>query len=432
MPTGPKSVPDQRGFSLEAALETVLGPLQTLAARRGCLLAADREEDLPERFSGDAAPFCQALAILLERAVTLARPGGEVALYICEAALDDAGMTLCISISGQGSGMDDAGWAVLCGEPPAAGTDAGEVRQLLTARRLIGEMGGEIWVDSVPGMGSNLQFTVRYPLCGDQPAPVGAIPPLRILLVDDVEINQELARVVMEKEGHCVMVAANGAEAVTACRNRQFDLIFMDIQMPVMDGFQAARAIRDLERSQGTPHTPIIAMTAYSSTQDQQECRDAGMDSYIAKPTRPDAIIAAIRRHAAPRRAEAGGPPSLPIADTPTDGGDAGPVFDRADLLERLGGKAEVIPRFVSLFLVTAEAAITAARNALDTGDATELHKQAHTLKGAAANIGACRIKAVAGMLDDRTRAGDTSTAPSLLAELEAELALFRRTVAPV
>jgi len=253
-------------------------------------------------------------------------------------------------------------------------------------------------------------------------APAGRTLPRDILLVDDVEINQELARIVMEKQGHRVTIAANGMEAVEAFGSKRFDMIFMDIQMPVMDGFQATRAIRELERERGG-HIPVVAMTAYAASGDRQKCLDAGMDSYISKPVMPEAIIAAINRYAG----------ASPAADPqPSLGEDAPapeptlPVFDRDELLGRLGGKAEMIPRFCTMFIGSVTTGVEGIRKALETGDTGELHRQAHTIKGAAANIGAARIRACATQLDEMAKSGEISGAPALLDELTAEFGLFR------
>jgi signal transduction histidine kinase/CheY-like chemotaxis protein len=113
---------------------------------------------------------------------------------------------------------------------------------------------------------------------------------LRILLAEDNEINRAVATGILEKRGHMVVQAANGREAVEACQSGSFDLIFMDVQMPVLDGFDATRAIRDLEAVDGA-HTPIIAMTAHAMAGDRDRCLAAGMDDYLSKPVQKEDLL---------------------------------------------------------------------------------------------------------------------------------------------
>ena len=116
---------------------------------------------------------------------------------------------------------------------------------------------------------------------------------VRVLLAEDNEVNQLLARRILEKHGHNVMVAANGKLALAALRTKSFDLVLMDVQMPEMNGHEATRAIREIERETGA-HLPIIAMTAHAMKGDEQLCLDAGMDDYLSKPIRPDTLLATI------------------------------------------------------------------------------------------------------------------------------------------
>jgi CheY-like chemotaxis protein len=116
---------------------------------------------------------------------------------------------------------------------------------------------------------------------------------LRILLVEDNEVNQLLARRILEKHGHDVTVAANGKLALDALHAKQFDIVLMDVQMPEMNGYEATHAIREKE-SQTGGHLPIMAMTAHAMKGDEQRCLDAGMDDYLSKPIRPDALLTMI------------------------------------------------------------------------------------------------------------------------------------------
>ncbi len=121
---------------------------------------------------------------------------------------------------------------------------------------------------------------------------------LRILLVEDNAVNQLLAQRMLEKRGHNVTVVANGKEALATLREKSFQLVFMDVQMPVMDGFEATAEIREREKHSGS-HVPIVAMTAHAMVGDRERCEAAGMDDYLSKPIRPDELNEVLKRYSA-------------------------------------------------------------------------------------------------------------------------------------
>jgi CheY-like chemotaxis protein len=133
---------------------------------------------------------------------------------------------------------------------------------------------------------------------------------LHVLLAEDNAVNQRLAVRLLEKRGHSVKVAANGREALEAMEKERFDLVFMDVQMPEMDGLEATIAIREKEKSSGL-HQPVIALTAHAMKGDREKCLDAGMDGYLTKPIRPPELEEILEEYVA-RRAAAGAPAGAP------------------------------------------------------------------------------------------------------------------------
>ena len=231
----------------------------------------------------------------------------------------------------------------------------------------------------------------------------------RILLVDDVEVNRELGRIILQKLGHLVTLAVNGEDAVVeVCRSR-FDLVFMDIQMPVLDGYGAAARIRELEQA-GGGHLPIVAMTANAMQGDREKCLAAGMDDYVSKPVNREEIADAIARQLR-RKSATGTPPAAQSPSPPPHPGGTGAaptavVFDRAGLVGRLGGNEALVPRFLKLYLSTLDNHLAQLANALQGADIAQVRVQAHAIRGAAANIGALRVHAVALQLETLTRGG--------------------------
>ena len=238
---------------------------------------------------------------------------------------------------------------------------------------------------------------------------------LRILVAEDNAVNQKLARAILEGEGHRVVVAENGQVAVDLARESDFDVILMDVQMPVLGGFEATKLIRNWERQVGG-HVPIIALTARAMAGDREACLAAGMDGYVAKPLRAATVLEAIEElvPAAPSRPAE--------ADHPSTNG----VLDRGSLDDVLG--TETVDELIATFFREAPRQVSQIRGAIASDDARGLREAAHSLKGAAGAITAMRVSEAAGVIEAAGRAGDTKVAPQADA-LDAALDELRRAV---
>jgi CheY-like chemotaxis protein/anti-sigma regulatory factor (Ser/Thr protein kinase) len=290
-------------FSLPRILQEAVRNIAPKAAEKKLGLTVHCQPGVPEWVRGDPMRLRQVLVNLLGNAVKFTAEG-EISL---SAAPLDAGVEFSVRDTGIGIAPEKLGLIF----EPFRQADGSTTRRyggsglgLAICAQLVRMMGGRIWVESEPGRGSVFHFTVPFAVAkaGDVPQSEGAAsesappltPALRILLVEDNRINRKIATRLLEGEGHRVAGAENGRQGVGRFREGGFDLILMDVQMPEMDGWEATRAIRDLEAGSGR-RIPIIAMTAHAMKGDREKCLEAGMDGYVSKPIELADLRRAIR-----------------------------------------------------------------------------------------------------------------------------------------
>ncbi len=248
---------------------------------------------------------------------------------------------------------------------------------------------------------------------------------IRILLVEDNEMNQQVAMELLESAGATVRIANHGAEAVRILTEGEqppsFDIVFMDLQMPEMDGYTATKLIRAHPRTQ---ELPIIAMTAHALVEERQRCLEAGMNEHVGKPIDPDALFAALRRWAKPKvRASASGGRRAAPADDVVLPEIAG--VDLVDGLSRINGNKQLYRDLLLQFAASQSGVDSQILAAMHSGDYAVVERIAHTVKGVAGNIGLGNIFAVAGKLEHATREKDPAV-PALVEEFN--LVLSRQT----
>jgi signal transduction histidine kinase/DNA-binding response OmpR family regulator len=258
-----------------------------------------------------------------------------------------------------------------------------------------------------------------------------------ILVADDVEINRELLRITLEKQGHRITMAQNGQEAIDQFSNGVYDIIFIDMQMPVLDGYGAVSRIREIEKERAAHWTPIVAMTAYAMQGDREKCLAADMDGYLSKPARPAEILETLNRLLPERSTERSPPEHVSdITDTAHVAAtevslpdETVPVFDRQELLERLGGREEMLGRFIDMFSRNVAGYMEQLAAAVEQGDSEQVRIQAHTIKGAAANIAARRVRETAATMETHAREGKIEQAAELMQQLKSHLDAFQHEV---
>ncbi|HLP16611.1 MAG TPA: response regulator, partial [Bacteroidota bacterium] len=271
---------------------------------------------------------------------------------------------------------------------------------------------------------------------------------VRILLAEDNIVNQQVALGILRKLGLRADAVANGAEAVRALETLPYDLVLMDVQMPVMDGFEATKRIRQGQQDDETnafgktprfkcrvSRVPIIAMTAHAMQGDKERCIEAGMDDYVTKPVSPGALAEALGRwlpkenksdgvqhteptpHASPAVSEKPifNPMELPAVSVK-------PIFNGAELIDRLMEDEELVNEVVSGFLSEIPVQVAAVKRWLAAGDAHRVKCEAHSIKGASANVSGERLTAVAFEIEKAATAGDLDAVSVLIPVLDAQV----------
>ncbi len=239
---------------------------------------------------------------------------------------------------------------------------------------------------------------------------------LLLLLAEDNVVNQRLAVRLLEKRGHRVVLAGDGAEALAALERQRFDVVLMDVQMPGIDGFEATAAIRAREKASGG-HVPIVAMTAHAMKGDRERCLATGMDGYVAKPLRAEELFGVVEGLAA----DGAGTKAPASAEA---------AFDEATAIRRVGGDRELLAELAGLFLGQCPLWMAEIRAALTGGDARALQRAAHSLRGSVGNFGAAAAVEAAGRLETMGQRGDLAGAEEAWAALEEAVARLRPALA--
>ncbi len=227
---------------------------------------------------------------------------------------------------------------------------------------------------------------------------------LKILVAEDNPVNQQLMLQLLKRRGHTVRLATNGKEAVDVASHETFDLILMDIQMPVLGGLDATARIRKRESS-GAVRIPIIATTAHAMPDDRSRALEAGMDGYLAKPIRAGELYQMI--------------------DSMTGKGSSEEPIDEQSLLDGVGGSRAILKKLIAIFLKDSPRMLREIRKAVRSGNPDAIASTSHALKGAASNFGPNSVAQISRELEGIGKSGETANAQAVLAKLEAQIEPF-------
>src|SRR4051812_1618069 len=320
---------DPKPLDLSPLAQSCCRLMEPMAAEKGLTLNLDLAPDLPAWVMGDEQRLRQILLNLLNNAAKFTERG-SITVAVSNAGEGGGSPTrIRFSVADTGIGIPQDKLELLFNRfaqldssntRPFGGTGLG----LAISKRLVERMGGTIGVTSTPGEGSTFWFEVPLPetqapatvsQCSPVPITGRESRPARVLLAEDLTTNQILITAILKRAGHQVDVVETGAAAVEAVQRQDYDLVLMDVQMPIMDGLEATRQIRALEGR--VTNIPVVALTAGVLEQDVEACRAAGMDNFVAKPIDADALLEAVARWVLPKPVEGAEPPQQLAAPPP-------------------------------------------------------------------------------------------------------------------
>jgi signal transduction histidine kinase/DNA-binding response OmpR family regulator len=439
---------EHQPFDLQKSVEESISLVASKAAEKGLKLAYSITPSTPKTLVGDAARLSQILVNLLSNAVKFTEFGEVTVSVTALKVRSKQGWRSLLSPNSVDTyeiqfAVNDTGIGIPQEQiehlfEPFSQVDSSISRRyggtglgLAICKQLTQIMGGRIWVESTLDQGSTFYFTLiaqsssmqlDIPKAESRAAipQIGEQLPLRILLAEDNQVNQQVALLILKKLGYRADAVGNGLEVLRSLRCQMYDVVLMDIQMPKMDGLTATRHICQEWSKDQRPR--IIAMTAYATDYAREQCLEAGMDDYISKPIQIEKLVQALSQ-CQPNRAggalEQGSRGALEnekfLSCAPLD------AKTLQSLRKMAGERAnEVLAEIINNYLAEAPQLLQAMRAAVATGDACRLQQAAHTLRSASANLGAIALLELCKALEVMGGAGTTTGALAGVLQVEA------------
>ncbi len=421
---------EHHDFFLADVLERLSSLISVEAAEKGLTFSLDMDESIPDVLVGDEMRLRQVLINLTSNAVKFTHQG-EISISINVLEWSDKDLVLRFIIRDTGIGMNREQLDQLF--KPFEQGDASINRKyggtglgLAISKRLVDMMGGEIDVDSEPGYGAQFALILRFAI-SNKTAPLYTthfsrdmaknwLAESQILLVEDNEINLQVARELMEHAGIVVTTAVNGEQAVEMANMNPFDAVLMDLQMPVMDGLTATQRIRSGNAPSGLP---IIAMTANAMAGDREQCLNAGMNDYISKPIKPpilyETLIRWIKPEALPILAHSGTAPQESPSSEDLNIFNSLEGVDVKTGLNHVNDNGDIYMKVLENTYTRFSDVTDQIKKKLDENDQETALRMAHTFKGVAGTMGALELSEKAFELEKAIKKNETSMIPVLL-----------------
>nr|WP_286159218.1 response regulator [Janthinobacterium sp. HH01] len=402
-------------FSLDQVVQTLTTVVAPKAATRNLELVFDLDPTLPPVLVGDPLRLGQVLINYANNAIKFSEQG-RIEIRVRKVLGDANDCLVRFEVSDQGIGLSQAEMAKLFVSFQQADTSTtreygGTGLGLAICKELAQLMGGDVGVESQPGVGSTFWFTAQLGVSyksmsalinqiGDAAGELlasahtsvmmAALSAARILLVEDNLFNQQIAQEMLEEVGATVCLANNGVDALELLRRSDFDCVLMDVQMPLMDGLEATRRIR---ADPQLTHIPVLAMTATATTEARMRCIAAGMNDFISKPVHPALMYQTVANWVPPRVSpgEARRPqPPEPAIQSGIVGDPA--VMDLSVLATLLGDDPQKLRKFAYKFLLSSQEGVRDMDAALERGEVQAVRDLGHRIKSAARSVGAFRM----------------------------------------
>jgi PAS domain S-box-containing protein len=438
---------ENRSFNLRDVVAEVVQLLSVQANAKGLPIHCYISPEIPPLVVGDAHRLRQVLTNLTANAVKFTEQGVVALDAAMDAAMENQGngsATVRFTVTDTGIGIRQSQAATLFS--PFTQADVSTTRKyggtglgLAISKQIVEMMGGTIGVDSREGRGSAFWFTAVFELapqpapaserqdapCGTPAEPAQEKAMARILVVEDNSTSREVALAQLRKLGYQASAVSNGADAVKAVESGRFGLVLMDCQMPVMDGFQAARRIRSSSQP-AIAGIPIVAVTANAMKNDRERCLREGMNGYLAKPVKLEPLANALAtwlpEPGAGDRPQTPGPPNEIRERTDQEK----PAFNSESLLRRLTGDRRLAGKIVEGFLRDAPSEFQKLRTRLEDADAAGASLQAQALKGSAATVGAESLHAILRAIEQAGKGGELERCGELFPEVVEEFERFQ------
>ena len=447
---------ESQPFQVKEAVTSTINAVHSLVLEKNLKISWNIGDNVPAVVCGDSLRLRQILFNLLSNAIKFTEKG-SIHVTVAQKKRDEAGVELVFTVVDTGRGIPAAQLENIFEKfvqedgsvsRKYGGTGLG----LAICRELCLLMGGDISAQSSEGRGSIFSFTLLFgetdqelvlPPSPAAPATERKLCPMHILLVEDNHINRELARMILENNGHTVVEAVHGMEALYSLSTEKFDIVLMDVQLPEMDGYTASRIIRAIEQntSPETPidedllsklhtflhngHIPIIAITANALRGDREKCLSAGMDDYLMKPYNAEQVFDLLHKYQPPDKTSGEQQPAQVVAhNTANSSGHIDQeVLDQYRELSELTGKQDFLQGLIKSYLENAPAHLEKIKAAIHSADQQKIWKAAHTLKSSSGQIGAQHLFTLCQQLEQLGRQNNAGpdVSQALLTELREE-----------
>jgi len=402
---------EQIEFNVNIHIEKVCRIMEIRVEKKGIKLHRNIDHSLPWIIKGDPARLQQVLMNLIDNAIKFT---GQGHITVSCGYSPDNPAEFIFSVTDTGIGISEDKQESIFqnfsqGDSSTTRKFGGTGLGLTISRHLVELMGGRIWVKSKRGQGSTFYFTIRpeivsmegitgsHPYDTEKEKINNATafkfhPHVQILLVEDYEYNQTLVLSFLKDTPIKIDIAKNGIEAVKKFQNKKYDLILMDLQMPIMDGYIATREIRKIEQSRSLANTPIIALSAFVLAEERQKSLDAGCNAHVSKPVKKDELLEVIARHLPAKKMDTVTPEAIHIDD----------VTDKNNSPENPAARVDqVFKKIIPQYINDLKKDVHDMTAALVTDDYASIKIKAHNIKGSGGGYGFDEISRMGKLIED-------------------------------